>query len=88
MDGDLQHDEALLPRMLAKIKTERLDIVVASRHVADGSLGDWEKSRIAISDLATRLSRLVIKAELSDPTDCLLHPKYLWGYSKDLGGKA
>jgi dolichol-phosphate mannosyltransferase len=59
MDGDLQHDEALLPQMLAKIKAEHLDIVVASRHVADGSLGDWQKSRVAISDFATRLSRLV-----------------------------
>jgi dolichol-phosphate mannosyltransferase len=67
MDGDLQHDEALLPQMLAKIKTEKLDIVVASRHVAEGSLGDWQKSRVAISDFATRLSRLVIKADLTDP---------------------
>src|SRR6185437_6847223 len=67
MDGDLQHDEALLPQMLAKIKAEKLDIVVASRHVADGSLGDWQKSRVAISDFATRLSRLVIKADLTDP---------------------
>jgi dolichol-phosphate mannosyltransferase len=67
MDGDLQHDEALLPEMLAKIKAEKLDIVVASRHVAEGSLGDWQKSRVAISDFATRLSRLVIKADLTDP---------------------
>ena len=36
MDGDLQHDETLLPAMLAKIKAERLDIVVASRHVGPG----------------------------------------------------
>ena len=67
MDGDLQHDENLLPAMLAKIKAERLDIVIASRHVAEGSLGDWQKSRVAISDFATRLSRLVIKADLTDP---------------------
>ena len=67
MDGDLQHDEALLPQMLTRIKAEHLDIVVASRHVAEGSLGDWQKSRVAISDFATRLSRLVIKAKLSDP---------------------
>jgi dolichol-phosphate mannosyltransferase len=67
MDGDLQHDEALLPRMFAKIKAERLDVVVASRHVADGSLGNFEASRVAISNFATRLSRLVVKADLSDP---------------------
>jgi dolichol-phosphate mannosyltransferase len=67
MDGDLQHDETLLPEMLAKIKAEHLDIVVASRHVAEGSVGEWAQSRVRISDVATRLSRLVVKADLSDP---------------------
>jgi dolichol-phosphate mannosyltransferase len=67
MDGDLQHDEALLPTMLAKIKAERLDIVVASRHVGDGGVGEWQRSRIMISGVATRLGRLVVKADLSDP---------------------
>jgi dolichol-phosphate mannosyltransferase len=67
MDGDLQHDETLLPRMLDKIKAERLDIVVASRHVGEGSLGNFAASRVRISDFATRLSRMVVKAELSDP---------------------
>jgi dolichol-phosphate mannosyltransferase len=67
MDGDLQHDESLLPIMLGKLKAERLDIVVASRHVAQGSLGEWEHSRVVLSDLATRLGRLVVKADLTDP---------------------
>jgi dolichol-phosphate mannosyltransferase len=67
MDGDLQHDEGLLPAMLDKIKAERLDIVIASRYVGAGSVGDWQRSRIMISDFATRLGRLVVKAELSDP---------------------
>ncbi|HEX5453376.1 MAG TPA: glycosyltransferase family 2 protein [Stellaceae bacterium] len=67
MDGDLQHDEALLPVMLARIRAERLDLVVASRHIGDGGVGDWQRSRVAISGLAARLGRLVVKAELSDP---------------------
>lgn len=67
MDGDLQHDEGLLPVMLARIKAERLDIVVASRHVGEGGVGDWQRSRVMISDFATRLGRLVVKADLSDP---------------------
>src|SRR5258707_11805001 len=66
MDGDLQHDENLLPAMLAKIKAERLDIVIASRHVGPGSVGGWERSRIMISDVASRLGRLVVKAQLTD----------------------
>jgi dolichol-phosphate mannosyltransferase len=67
MDGDLQHDEALLPEMLARIKAERLDIVVASRHVSDGNAAGLQGSRVRISDFATRLSRFVVKARLSDP---------------------
>jgi len=67
MDGDLQHDENLLPEMLARIKAERLDVVVASRHVVQGSLGEFERSRVVISDIASRLGRLVVKAELTDP---------------------
>jgi len=67
MDGDLQHDEALLSEMLAKIKNERLDIVVASRHVGNGSAEGLQGSRVRISDVATRLSRVVVKARLSDP---------------------
>src|SRR5216684_3082904 len=67
MDGDLQHDENLLPVMLAKIQAERLDIVVASRHIGQGGVGEWQRSRIMISDIANRLGRLVVKADLSDP---------------------
>lgn len=67
IDADLQHDETLLPQMLAVIKAEDLDIVVGSRHVAGGGTGTWDHRRVAISDFATRLARLVISNELSDP---------------------
>jgi dolichol-phosphate mannosyltransferase len=67
MDADLQHDETLLPRMLEMLKSSALDIVIGSRYAAGGGGGAWDPSRARISDLATRLSRLVVKAELSDP---------------------
>jgi dolichol-phosphate mannosyltransferase len=67
MDGDLQHDEKLLPRMLDTLKGENIDIVIGSRHAPGGSLGDWHASRARISHLATRLSRTVLRAPLSDP---------------------
>src|SRR6185369_2322784 len=53
MDGDLQHDETLLPQMLAKIKIECLDVVVASRYTDAGSVGEWQRSRVVISDVAS-----------------------------------
>ncbi|GAC1345360.1 MAG: glycosyltransferase family 2 protein [Acetobacteraceae bacterium] len=67
MDGDLQHDESLLPDMLAALKTEPIDVVVGSRYVAGGDLGKWDKRRASMSDMATRLSRLVLRAEVTDP---------------------
>src|SRR4051812_5026116 len=67
MDGDLQHDEKLLPEMLEKIRAERLDVVVASRHTGNGGVGDWQQSRVMISDFASRLGRLIVKADLTDP---------------------
>jgi dolichol-phosphate mannosyltransferase len=67
MDADLQHDERLLPRMLAVLKDDGLDIVVGSRNVAGGSMGDWASERELASRLATRLSGLVLKADLKDP---------------------
>lgn len=67
IDGDLQHDETLLPKMLEVLKHDKADIVVGTRYSPGGGLGDWDRSRVAISRFATWLSRLVLKAELSDP---------------------
>lgn len=67
IDGDLQHDETLLPRMLSILKNEEIDILIGTRYAHGGGLGNWNQSRAAISRFATRLSRLVLKADLSDP---------------------
>ena len=67
IDGDLQHDEALLPSMLEKLRQGETDIVIGTRYAPGGGLGEWNQSRAAISRFATRLSRLVLKADLSDP---------------------
>ena len=67
MDTDLQHDETLLPKMLASLKAEPLDLVVGSRYVEGGGLGDWNKRRANISGFATKLGRLVLKTEIADP---------------------
>jgi dolichol-phosphate mannosyltransferase len=68
IDGDLQHDETLLPAMLALLQADaELDVVVGSRFVAGGGTGEWDRDRVAKSALATRLSRRVLKGDLSDP---------------------
>ncbi|MHA6721393.1 glycosyltransferase family 2 protein [Sphingomonas sp. RS2018] len=68
IDGDLQHDETLLPQMLDTLAGDAaLDLVIGSRFVDGGGTGDWDRDRVAKSAFATRLSRRVLKAELSDP---------------------
>jgi dolichol-phosphate mannosyltransferase len=67
MDADMQHDEAILPKMLERLKREHLDIIVASRNTAGGSMGKFAQSRLRLSELGTRISRLVCGREVSDP---------------------
>jgi len=67
IDGDLQHDETLLPQMLETLKKGETDIVLGSRYVAGGGIGDWNRTRALISRVATRLSSLILRADLTDP---------------------
>lgn len=67
MDADLQHDEALLPKMLAAIR-DGAELVVGSRYVAGGSQGDgFTKLRAWGSETATSLARRFLNIELTDP---------------------
>ena len=67
MDADLQHDEGLLPLMLAEFSTTSLDIAVASRFAAGAELGAFSAKRALLSNIGNFLSRLVIKVQLTDP---------------------
>lgn len=67
IDADLQHDETQLPRMLELLRDPELDVVVGSRYVDRGGIGEWNRTRALISRLATLLARTVLKAELQDP---------------------
>ena len=67
MDGDLQHDEAILPALFEAVASGANDVAVATRYAGDGSTGNWSASRKRISQLATALSRRLMKVEISDP---------------------
>ncbi|MEN3976234.1 glycosyltransferase family 2 protein [Emcibacter sp. SYSU 3D8] len=67
IDADLQHDETLLPDMLAVLRGGKADVVVGSRYVEGGGMGEWDASRQFISRTATRIAKLIIRAELTDP---------------------
>ena len=68
IDGDLQHDETILPAMLAALKGDpALDIVVGSRFVDGGGTGEWDRDRVVKSAFATKLSQRVLDVGLTDP---------------------
>jgi dolichol-phosphate mannosyltransferase len=67
IDGDLQHDETLLPAMLAALREGRADVVVGSRYVAGGGVAGWNSTRAGMSDLATRLGQRVLRVSVADP---------------------
>jgi dolichol-phosphate mannosyltransferase len=66
MDADLQHDERILPQMLAKLRAG-CDLVVGSRHVEGGSAHEgFSERRAMISRFATTLAKKALHADFSD----------------------
>ncbi len=68
MDGDLQHDDTVLGDMFRKLKVDHLDVVVGSRYKdgerTAGLASAWRKR---FSRIGGRVSRVVLKADLTDP---------------------
>ena len=68
MDADHQHDPALLPAMLAAVRSGECDIAVASRFAEGASTTGWNSpERERASGLANALARKVTGVALSDP---------------------
>jgi dolichol-phosphate mannosyltransferase len=67
MDADMQHDETILPKMLAKMRTESLDLVVGTRNAEGGSMGQFSQKRVLLSGFGRRISNTVCRCDVSDP---------------------
>lgn len=67
MDGDLQHSEDALPKLIAAIEHGDAEIAIGTRYGAGGGTGDWDKGRVAMSRLATRAGQIALGADVSDP---------------------
>jgi dolichol-phosphate mannosyltransferase len=68
MDADLQHDESILPTMLAAFREDPgLELAVGTRYTAGGGVGNWSKWRQAVSRLATYIEKSLLRTALSDP---------------------
>ena len=66
IDADLQHDPAILPRMIAALDAGA-DIAVGSRYVKGGGTGTWNAVRRFQSWVATKLAHSFLGVELKDP---------------------
>ena len=67
IDGDLQHDETILPAMLAAVEGGA-DIAIGSRHVAGGAAeAGFSAARGALSDTGAKLARMLLPTPVADP---------------------
>jgi dolichol-phosphate mannosyltransferase len=66
MDADFSHEPAYLPRLLEA--AERADVVIGSRYVEGGGVGDWGAVRRAISRGGSAYARLVLGVRVNDLT--------------------
>jgi dolichol-phosphate mannosyltransferase len=66
MDADFSHDPAYLPRLLEA--AGRADLVIGSRYVAGGGVGDWGPMRRLISRGGSAYSRRVLGVGVRDLT--------------------
>jgi dolichol-phosphate mannosyltransferase len=66
MDADLQHDPAILPRMLEQLD-RGCDLVVGSRYAPGGTVGQWGRIRRFESSLATKLAQWLLGIQIYDP---------------------
>lgn len=68
IDADLQHDEALLPRMLEQLQRGPAELAIASRYTGTGrSDGLSSAGRKRLSRAGVRLAHLIAGVEISDP---------------------
>ena len=70
MDGDLQHPPESIPELIRPIDLDQADLVVASRYRDNGAAdGLANRSRVGVSQLATRLTKAAFPRRLREITD-------------------
>ena len=67
IDGDLQHDETQLPKMLGLIESGAAELVIGSRYVEGGSADSFNTQRLGASKFATAVAQRVLKVKIADP---------------------
>jgi hypothetical protein len=66
IDADLQHDPAILPTMLAELRSGS-ELVVGCRYMPGGGTTNWSRVRRLESWVATRMAQAYLGLKLRDP---------------------
>ncbi|WP_299805431.1 glycosyltransferase family 2 protein [Tardiphaga sp.] len=67
IDGDLQHDETQLPKMLGLIESGAAELVIGSRYIEGGSADSFNTQRLGASKFATAVAQRVLRVKIADP---------------------
>jgi dolichol-phosphate mannosyltransferase len=67
MDADYSHNPQDIPRLL-KLAEKGCDLVIGSRYCQEGEVKGWNFSRLLISQVANKLTGMVINLQLNDFT--------------------
>lgn len=68
IDCDLQHDEKLLPKMLAELRADTtLDVAIGSRHVEGGGIVEWSEWRQFVSKVGKSIVNWILPPGVHDP---------------------
>jgi dolichol-phosphate mannosyltransferase len=68
IDGDLQHDETILPRMLEALESGGAEVAIGSRNVEGGAKGEGlSPIRRLVSDGGAALANVALPVKVADP---------------------
>jgi dolichol-phosphate mannosyltransferase len=67
IDGDMQHDETVLPKLFELVQSGKADLAVGSRYIEGGNADSFSGIRGKGSRLATDLARKLLKVDFNDP---------------------
>jgi dolichol-phosphate mannosyltransferase len=67
MDGDFSHPPGTIPHMIAELKKEDCEIVIASRYISGGSIMGWPIRRKLMSRGATKIAQYGLGIGVNDP---------------------
>lgn len=66
IDGDLQHDEKVLPAMFSEVLAGA-DVCIGSRKAEGGGYGEWSMARRLVSWGATVIAKTATRIQVTDP---------------------